>query len=105
MGSQEAMQIFTNGDADRIRKKAGIGIAVRDDRKKLAATRAIPTDFCGETTVAEALAIRSGLMFAIEKQWASTAILSECKPLVDRLNDDVEDESQLAAIIRDIKQL
>lgn len=95
----------TCGAVDRVRKKAGLGIVVRDNSRKPTATRAIPLTFSGDRILTEALAIRAGLLYAMEKQWASLEIQSECKALIDRLNEDAEDESQLAVIIRDIKQL
>ena len=90
---------------DRTRKKVGIGIVVRDNSRKLTATKAIPLTFSGDRILTEALAIRIGLLFAMEQQWASLEIQSECKALIVRLNEEAEDESQLAVIIRDIKQL
>ncbi|XP_027071664.1 uncharacterized protein [Coffea arabica] len=62
-----AMCVATCGAVDRTRKKAGMGIVVRDNSRKLTATKAIPLTFSGDRILTEALAIRIGLLFAMEQ--------------------------------------
>lgn len=97
--------IFTDAATDKRSSRAGLGITVWSPDRKLHATLAIPLDHVSEAVLAEALSIRVALQLALDLNLAVINILSDCKVVIDAINNATADESWLSIILHDIRRL
>lgn len=84
------------------RTKFGIGIAAEDNNGKLITTWSIPVSNERDAEILEAEAIRKAFIKAMEEQWTSILIHSDCKQLVEKINIGASGTSPIHVIMYDI---
>lgn len=102
---QAAFTINTDAGLSESELKAGFGIVARDRQGKLHKTWAIPVEYRADPAILEAEAIRLALLYAIQENWADIIICSDCKVVIDKINNHELDESMLSIVICDILNL
>lgn len=102
---QAAFTINTDAGLSESKLKAGLGIVACDCQGKLHKTWAIPVDYSSEPAILEAEEIRLALLYARQENWATINICSDCKVVIDKINNHEIDESMLSIVIFDILKL
>ncbi|XP_071916172.1 uncharacterized protein [Coffea arabica] len=102
---QHSSIMYTDAGMNQTKKKAGVGIIAKDNNGRILATWSIPYSGARDAAELEAIAIRTALSKAIEKNMSSLLILSDCKAVVDRINVGCQGLNSLDMLIEDIRQL
>ncbi|KAJ8900653.1 hypothetical protein K2173_025430 [Erythroxylum novogranatense] len=103
-----AGKLKINSDASVIGRTGmiGGGMVCRDSLGSFIAARTWSGNGCMDSLLAEALAFREALTWAVSKRWHSFIIESDSKLLVNAVNSvSYSDDSQLGLIIFDCKSL
>ena len=98
------IKLNTDAALNQRARRAGWGIVARDWRGKLVASWACPSFTCSEPKLEEALAIRTAMGTATVEGWEKVIIETNCKTVVDKLENDAED-AVISTVLQDIKLL
>ena len=72
---------------------------------KLIVSWACLTKICREAKVEEALALITAMVRARREGWKNEEFETDCKGVIDKLEEDAEDDPQISTITKDIKRL
>jgi len=99
--------LMVNVDASIFKNppRAGVGIVIRDHVGdfKMAFCKVIHT--VDDPELAEALAVRCGVLFAKEHNLQQVIVVSDCQNIIKKINSPLQDRSHVGDIVRDVKNL
>ena len=102
---QHSNIMYTDAGMSQGKAKARVEIIAKANNDKIRVTWSIPHLGAKDAAEMEAIAIRTALGKAIEKNMASLLILSDCKAVVDRINTGCQGLTSMDMLIEDIRQL
>ncbi|KAL3532364.1 hypothetical protein ACH5RR_005885 [Cinchona calisaya] len=85
--------------------RSGWGIVARNCNGQLVAAWASLGFSSGSVSCDEVMVIRDALLKAKKEKWRKIEVQGDCKEVVDRINKNTNDDSQLAVILEDIRRL
>lgn len=96
-----SLSVFTDAAWNPSTRAAGLGWIVDDLVSSSSSSHSVTADHVSSTFIAEALAVRSAMNFALLRGFASISIFSDAKSLIDTINRK-EMKIEIFGILQDI---
>ena len=101
---KEVLKVNTDASFDVDTSSGSTGVVVRDYRGAMLRGQALWYDHVSSARVMEAVAIRDGVRLAVERGYARVIIESDAKEVIQLLDDDELDRSELKPICQEIRE-
>uniref|UniRef100_A0A803P3N7 RNase H type-1 domain-containing protein n=1 Tax=Cannabis sativa TaxID=3483 RepID=A0A803P3N7_CANSA len=100
---EESYQLYTDATINDKNSKIGLGAVVKDWNGQVIATVSVPLSAKVTPTMAEAMALRSGLSWCCSVRIPLSTIFTDSKQLANKIHSHKKELSALADVIVDIK--